>query len=334
MVKKVRKRDGSVVLFDGNKITEAIWKAAKAVGGKDREKAEHVSSLVVKELEKKCGKNKIPGVEEVQDVVEKTLIEEGYAKTAKAYILYRKSHEELRNIKELFDTIEVVEDYIGLNDWMIKENSNMGFSLQGLNNYITTKIITNYWIRRIYPEVIRKAHENVDLHLHDLGTLGAYCVGWDLKDLLIIGFKGVPGKVESKPAKHLRSALGQIVNFFYTLQGETAGAQAFSNFDTLLAPFIRYDDLDYNQVKQAMQEFLFNLAVPTRVGFQTPFTNITLDLKVPQYMKDEPVIIGGKMKKETYKEFQEEINMINKAFAEIMIEGDAAGRPFTFPIPT
>ena len=334
MVKKVRKRDGSVVLFDGNKITEAVWKAAKAVGGKDREKAKRISDLVLEELEEKYGENGIPEVEEIQDAVEKTLIEEGHAKTAKAYILYRKSHEELRNVKGLFDTIEAVEDYIGLNDWMVKENSNMGFSLQGLNNYITTKIITNYWIRRIYPESIRKAHENVDLHLHDLGTLGAYCVGWDLKDLLIIGFKGVPGKVESKPAKHFRTVLGQIVNFFYTLQGETAGAQAFSNFDTLLAPFIRYDNLDYKQVRQAMQEFLFNLAVPTRVGFQTPFTNITLDLKVPSYMKDEPVIIGGEMKKETYKEFQKEMDMLNIVFAELMIEGDASGRPFTFPIPT
>ncbi len=334
MVKKVRKRDGSVVLFDGNKIAEAVWKAAKAVGGKDREKAKRISNLVLEELEKKYGENGIPEVEEIQDAVEKTLIEEGHAKTAKAYILYRKSHEELRNVRGLFDTIEAVEDYIGLNDWMVKENSNMGFSLQGLNNYITTKIITNYWIRRIYPESIRKAHENVDLHLHDLGTLGAYCVGWDLKDLLIIGFKGVPGKVESKPAKHFRTVLGQIVNFFYTLQGETAGAQAFSNFDTLLAPFIRYDNLDYKQVRQAMQEFLFNLAVPTRVGFQTPFTNITLDLKVPSYMKDEPVIIGGEMKKETYKEFQKEMDMLNIVFAELMIEGDASGRPFTFPIPT
>ena len=334
MVKKVRKRDGSVVLFDGDKTTEAVWKAAKAVGGKNREKAQHISDLIVKELEIRHKENGIPEVEEIQDLVEKTLIEEGHAKTAKAYILYRKSHEELRNVKGLFDTIEAVEDYIGLNDWMVKENSNMGFSLQGLNNYITTKIITNYWIRRIYPESIRKAHENVDLHLHDLGTLGAYCVGWDLKDLLVVGFKGVPGKVESKPAKHFRTALGQIVNFFYTLQGETAGAQAFSNFDTLLSPFVRYDNLDYIQVKQAMQEFLFNLAVPTRVGFQTPFTNITMDLKVPNYIRDEPIVIGGEMKKETYKEFQKEMNMINRAFAELMIEGDASGRPFTFPIPT
>jgi len=208
------------------------------------------------------------------------------------------------------------------------------FSLQGLNNYIATKIITNYWIRRIYPEAIRVSHEKGDFHIHDLGTLGAYCVGWDLRDLLLTGFKGVPGKVASKPPKHLRAALGQMVNFFYTLQGETAGAQAFSNFDTLLAPFVRYDNLDYKQVKQSMQEFLFNLAVPTRVGFQTPFTNITMDLKVPSYMKDEPVIIGGVPQRETYKEFQEEINLLNKAFAECMIEGDANGRLFTFPIPT
>jgi len=268
MVKKIRKRDGSVVPFLQEKIIEAIWKAAKAVGGKDRERSEYLSNLVVKNINEKYGEAGIPGVEEVQDLVEKTLIEQGHAKVAKAYILYRKSHDELRHVKGLFDTIEVVDDYISLNDWMVKENSNMGFSLQGLNNYIATKIITNYWIRRIYPEAIRIAHQNTDLHIHDLGTLGAYCVGWDLKDLLIVGFKGVPGKVVSKPPKHLSAALGQIVNFFYTLQGETAGAQAFSNFDSLLAPFVRYDNLDYNQVKKLIQSFLFNMSVPTRVGFQ------------------------------------------------------------------
>jgi len=206
--------------------------------------------------------------------------------------------------------------------------------LQGLNNYIAEKIVKNYWVNRIYPERIRKVHENVDIHIHDLGTLGPYCVGWDLKDLLISGFTGVEGKVQTKPAKHLRTALGQMVNFFYTLQGESAGAQAFSNFDTLLAPFVRYDKLDYKQVKQAMQEFCFNMAVPTRVGFQTPFTNITLDLKVPDYMRDEPVIIGGKPQDFTYGECQKEMDMINMAFAEVMIEGDAKGRLFTFPIPT
>ncbi|MEA3329654.1 MAG: ribonucleoside triphosphate reductase [Nanoarchaeota archaeon] len=334
MINKIRKRDGSVVPFRVEKIVEAIWKAVKAVGGTDEKKAEKLANLAVEELSKKFEDYSIPDVEDVQDLVEKTLIEERHAKTAKAYILYRKSHDELRRVKGLFDTIEAVDDYIGLNDWMVKENSNMGFSLQGLNNYIATKIVSNYWMRRVYPEAIRIAHENVDLHVHDLGILGAYCVGWDLKDLIITGFRGVKGKVESKPPKHLRTVLGQMVNFFYTLQGETAGAQAFSNFDTLLAPFIKYDKLDYLQVKQAIQEFLFNLSVPTRVGFQTPFTNITLDLKVPSYMKDEPVIIGGEPQKETYSEFQKEMDIINQAFAECMIEGDASGRVFTFPIPT
>lgn len=334
MVNKVRKRDGSVVLFQKEKIANAIWKAVRAVGGNDKGRAEKVAEIVIEKIERIHGDYGIPDVEEVQDLVEKVLIEEGHAKVAKAYILYRRSHEELRNIKGLFDTIEVIEDYISLDDWMVKENSNMSFSLQGLNNYIATKIISNYWMRRVYPEAIRKIHEAGDVHIHDLGTLGAYCVGWDLKDLLMTGFRGVKGKVESRPAKHLRTALGQIVNFFYTLQGETAGAQAFSNLDTLLAPFIRYDNLDYKQVKQIMQEFAFNLAVPTRVGFQTPFTNITMDLKVPDYMRDEPVVIGGELKKETYKEFEEEMKMINRAFAEIMLEGDASGQVFTFPIPT
>jgi len=334
MVHKIRKRDGNVVLFDREKIAEAIWKAAKAVGGTDRKRPEELANMIVKILDEKYGENGIPSVEEVQDLVEKVLIEEGHAKVAKAYILYRKSHEELRNVKGLFDTIEAVDDYISSDDWMIKENSNMGFSLQGLNNYVATKIITNYWMRRIYPEAIRNAHENADIHIHDLGTLGAYCVGLDLKDLLMTWFTGVSGKVSSKPPKHFRTALGQIVNFFYTLQGETAGAQAFSNFDTLLAPFVRYDNLSYNEVRQAMQEFLFNLAVPTRVGFQTPFTNITMDLKVPDYMQNEPVVVGGKPQKQTYKEFEKEMIMINRAFAECMVEGDAHGRVFTFPIPT
>jgi len=334
MVNKIRKRDGSVVLFNQDKITEAIWKAVKSVGGRDKNKTEHLSDLVIKKIEERYGDMGIPAVEEVQDLVEKILIEEGHAKVAKSYILYRKSHEELRNVKGLFDTIEAVEDYIGLNDWMVKENSNMGFSLQGLNNYIATKIVSNYWMRRVYPEAIRKVHESASFHIHDLGILGAYCVGWDLKDLLLTGFKGVEGKVASKPPKHFYVALGQIINFFYTLQGESAGAQAFSNFDTLLAPFIRYDNLNYKGVKQGMQEFLFNMAVPTRVGFQTPFTNITMDLKIPSYMMDEHVIIGGVPQEETYKEFQSEMDILNKAFAEVMLEGDADGRVFTFPIPT
>ncbi|MBS3087122.1 ribonucleoside triphosphate reductase [Candidatus Pacearchaeota archaeon] len=334
MVKKIRKRDGSVVFFQADKIEDAIWKAVRAVGGKDRERVKVIANKVVEKLDRIHGEHGIADVEDVQDLIEKVLIEEGHAKVGKAFILYRKSREDLRDVKGLFDTIEAVEDYIGLNDWMVKENSNMGYSLQGLNNYIATKIVSNYWMRRIYPEAVRKVHESGDLHVHDLGTLGAYCVGWDLKDLLMVGFKGVKGKVESKPAKHLRTALGQMVNFFYTLQGESAGAQAFSNFDTLLAPFIRYDGLDYKQVKQSMQEFVFNMAVPTRVGFQTPFTNITMDLEVPSYMANEYVVIGGELKMDKYGDFQKEMDMINRAFAECMLEGDASGQVFTFPIPT
>jgi len=334
MVKKIRKRDGNVVEFEKEKIVEAIWNAVRAVGGSDKKHVEYLTNIIIVTLETKYGVHGIPKVEEVQDIVEKVLIEEGHAKTAKAYILYRKSHEELREIRGMFDTIEAVESYMGQRDWMIKENSNMGFSLQGLNNYLATKIVAKYWMRRIYPEAIRKVHEGADLHIHDLGTLGSYCVGWDLKDLLLRGFTGVSGKVSCKPPKHLSTALGQIVNFFYTLQGESAGAQAFSNFDTLLAPFIKYDDLSYDQLKQSMQAFVFNLSVPTRVGFQSPFTNITLDLKVPDYMKNEPVVIGGKVMKEIYSEFQKEMDMLNKVFAEVMIEGDSEGRVFTFPIPT
>ncbi len=228
----------------------------------------------------------------------------------------------------------LVESYLKQLDWKVNENSNMAYSIQGLNNYIASEISKNYWLNKIYPADIKNAHLNGDIHIHDLNIISVYCVGWDLKDLLTEGFRGVRGKIESAPPKHFRTALGQIVNFMYTMQGEAAGAQAFSNFDTLLAPFIKYDNLDYEQVKQAMQEFVFNMNVPTRVGFQTPFTNITMDLTVPSYYAEQPVIIGGELQKKTYKEFQNEMDMINKAFFEIMMQGDASGRVFTFPIPT
>ena len=230
--------------------------------------------------------------------------------------------------------IKLVEDYLKKLDWQIKENSNMTYSIQGLNNYISSAISKNYWLNRIYTSDIKHAHENGDIHIHDLNMISTYCVGWDLKDLLIEGFTGVDGKVKCAPPKHFRTALGQIVNFLYTMQGEAAGAQAFSNFDTLLAPFIRYDKLDYMQVKQAMQEFVFNLNVPTRTGFQTPFTNITMDLTVPSYYANAPVIIGGELMEETYQEFQNEMNLINKAYFEVMMQGDYTGKVFTFPIPT
>ncbi|MEM3536771.1 MAG: ribonucleoside triphosphate reductase [Candidatus Bathyarchaeia archaeon] len=333
-MKFVRKRDGRLEAFDQERITNAIWKAAKAVGGKDRELAKRLSDQVVAELKKRFGEEGVPTVEEIQDVVEKTLIENGHARTAKAYILYRKQHQDLRELAAILSSADLVDQYLEIEDWRVRENSNMSYSLQGLNNYLSSTVIAKYWITRIYPPKIADAHFSGDMHIHDLGVLGPYCVGWDVKDLLLFGFGGVQGKIESKPAKHFRTALGQVVNFFYTLQGEAAGAQAFSNFDTYLAPFIRYDGLNQKEVEQALQEFFFNMNVPTRVGFQTPFTNLTLDLVVPDFMKDEPVIIGGEVMDKTYGDMHAEMEIFNLAFAEVMNKGDAKGRVFTFPIPT
>jgi len=232
------------------------------------------------------------------------------------------------------ENIILIDRYLNQTDWKVNENSNMDYSIQGLNNYIASEISKKYWLNKVYTPEISNAHKSGDIHIHDLNIISVYCVGWDLKDLLVEGFTGVWGKVESAPSKHFRSALGQAVNFMYTMQGEAAGAQAFSNFDTLLAPFIYYDNLDYAQVKQALQEFVFNMNVPTRVGFQTPFTNITMDLIVPSYYADQAVIIGGEPQEKTYKEFQKEMDILNKAFFEVMMEGDNSGRVFTFPIPT
>jgi anaerobic ribonucleoside-triphosphate reductase len=333
-VKFVRKRDGRLEPFDQERITNAIWKAAKAVGGKDRELAKRLSDQVVAELKRRFGEDGVPTVEEIQDVVEKILIENGHARTAKAYILYRKQHQDIRELAGLLSQADLVDQYLDMEDWRVKENSNMSYSLQGLNNYLSSTVIAKYWITRIYPPNIADAHFSGDMHIHDLGVLGPYCVGWDIKDLLLTGFGGVPGKIESIPAKHFRTALGHVVNFFYTLQGEAAGAQAFSNFDTYLAPFIRYDGLSQKEVEQSLQEFFFNMNVPTRVGFQTPFTNVTLDLKVPDFMKDEPVIIGGEFKDATYGDMEKEMEIFNIAFAKVLSQGDAKGRVFTFPIPT
>ena len=232
------------------------------------------------------------------------------------------------------DTNNLIHKYINNHDWRIKENSNQDYSYQGMRQYITNHVLSNFWLTELYPPHIADAHRNGDLHLHDLGELSTYCCGWDLQDILMRGFRGEGRKSESAPAKHFRVALGQLCNFFYTLQGEAAGAQAVSSFDTLLAPFIRYDGLDYPQVKQAMQEFIFNMNVPTRVGFQAPFTNLSFDLQPPSTYADQPVIIGGELQTETYGDFQTEMDMVNRAFAEVMLEGDAKGRVFTFPIPT
>ena len=333
-VETIRKRNGQVVAFDQEKITTAIWAAVQAVGGRDIGKAQKLSDQVVKGIRRKYEDGSTPSVEHVQDIVEKVLIENGHAKVAKAYILYREQHKNIREVTRLLRDITIIDDYLDEMDWRVRENSNMTYSLQGLNVHITQKVVCNYWLNSVYPKEIRDAHVNGEFHIHDLGTLGPYCVGWDLQDLLIEGFRGVRGKVESKAARHFDVALMQVVNFLYTLQGEAAGAQAFSNFDTLLAPFIYYDGLDYEQVKQCLQKFLYNMNVPTRVGFQTPFTNITLDLKAPQYLKEQPVVIGGEVKDKAYGEFQEQMDMFNRAFAETMSQGDATGRPFTFPIPT
>ena len=332
-MKFVRKRDGRLEPFDQERITNAVWKAAKAVGGTDRELTKRISNQVVAELNRRFGEDGCPTVEEIQDIVEKMIIENGHARTAKAYILYRKQHQDLRELASLLGSADMVDQYLDIEDWRVKENSNMSYSLQGLNNYLSSTVIAKYWITRIYPPHIADAHFSGDMHIHDLGVLGPYCVGWDVRDLLMTGFGGVSGKIESKPAKHFRTALGQIVNFFYTLQGEAAGAQAFSNFDTYLAPFIRADGLGPREVEQTLQEFLFNMNVPTRVGFQTPFTNLTMDLTIPEFMKDEPSIIGGQPG-EAFGELQAELDMFDAAFADVMSMGDSKGRVFTFPIPT
>lgn len=230
--------------------------------------------------------------------------------------------------------MDIIKNYLSESDWKVKENSNMQYSLQGLNNHIHQEIVKNYWLDEIYTEEIKNQHLEGYMHIHDLGSLSSYCVGWDLEELLRKGFNGVENKVSSGPANHFRTALMQIVNFLYTMQGEAAGAVAFSNFDTLLAPFIYYDNLSYEEVKQSLQEFIFNMNVPTRVGFQSPFSNITLDIVVPSNYKNKNVIIKGKEREKTYSEFQEEMNMVNRAFIEVMMEGDYDGRPFSFPIPT
>jgi len=334
-ITKVRKRDGSIVEFNQQKITDAIFKALTATNQGDGELAKKLSDRVVLLLNRRFKKEEIPEIEQIQDIVEEVLILEGLVETAKAYILYREQRRRIREaVKVSEEAVERIDQYLENLDWEVQENANMAFSLQGLNHYATTYVIKKYWLNKIYPKEIRRAYEEGDFHLHDLDTLSTYCAGWDLYDLLIKGFGGVPGKVESKPAKHFRVALGQVVNFLYTLQGEAAGAVSFSNFDTLLAPFIRYDNLNYQQVKQALQEFLFNMAVPTRVGFQTPFSNITLDLKPSPVYKNLPVIIGGKPQDKVYGDFEEEMKIFNKALYEVYMEGDAKGRPFHFPIPT
>ena len=328
----VQKRDGRMAPFDFEKIRAAILKAGKATGEFGTETARQLA-LRVLNLAHMTWTTTSPSVEQVQDLVEEVLLTSPFKKTAKAYILYRDQHARLREMMQKAD-VDLIDNYLNQLDWKVQENSNMSYSLQGLNNYISSEISKTYWLNKIYPADIREAHLSGDFHIHDLGMLSVYCVGWDLHDLLRSGFRGVAGKAESTPARHFRTALGQIVNFFYTLQGEAAGAQAFSNVDTLLAPFIRYDGLSEKEVRQALQEFVFNVNIPTRVGFQTPFTNITLDLEPSALLADQPVVIGGQLQNETYGAFAKEMHVFNRAFLDVMAEGDAKNRVFTFPIPT
>lgn len=330
-IEKVQKRNGEICEFDMTKIKQALARAGAATGEFSVDEAERLALRTTVSL---CTMGiALPQVEQIQDVVEEVLLQSPHRKTARAYILYREQHKTIRALANR-DSVSLVDGYLGKLDWQVKENSNMAYSLQGLNNYISSEISKVYWLNRIYPPEIRDAHERGDLHIHDLNLLAVYCVGWDLQDLLLSGFRGAEGKAESSPANHFRSALGQIGNFFYTLQGEAAGAQALSSFDTLLAPFVRRDGLTYGEVKQAIKAFVFNLNVPTRVGFQTPFTNLTLDLKPSVNLRDQCVIVGGEIQQETYGEFQHEMNLINRALFEVLGEGDARGRVFTFPIPT
>ncbi len=335
MISKIEKRSGKFADFKIEKIEDAVYKALTFTKEGGKEEAREISKKVLNLLLTRFGRDETPHVEDVQNIVEEVLILDGFTETSKAYILYREKRREMRDtLAGLDESTELIEKYIDEIDWQVKENANMTYSLQGLNQYTTSYISKKYWLNKIYPEKIRNAANNQDFHIHDLNLLATYCCGWDLQDLLIRGFGGVSSKVESKPPKHLRPALGQIVNFFFTLQGESAGAQAMSNFDTLLAPFIRKDNLSYKQVKQSLQEFAFNCMVPTRVGFQTPFINVSLDVTVPQFMKDQQIIIGGEPQEETYGDFQKEMDIFNKAFYEVLMEGDAKGRVFTFPIPT
>jgi ribonucleoside-triphosphate reductase len=334
-IEKIRKRDGRVVDFEKDKINNAVHKAIVATNQGDGEESKRVSEKVFQLLEKRFKKGEVPTIEQIQDIVEEALILEDFVETAKAYILYRDQRRAIREASKVTDeSSEKVDSYLKELDWQVKENANMTYSLQGLNQYVGSYISKKYWLNKIYPKEIRDAASNEDFHIHNLELLAPYCAGWDLYDFLVKGFGGVEGKLEARPPKHFRTALGQLVNVLFTLQGETAGANAVSNFDTLLAPFIRYDKLDYKQVKQAMQEFLYNCMVPTRVGFQTPFLNVSIDINPPAFLANQPVIIGGEPQNENYGEFQEERNMLIKAFYEGLMEGDASGRPFTFPIPT
>lgn len=332
MIRTVRKRNGEVKDFNKTKIARAIFKAAKACGGTDYDIALDLTDQVIRYLEAKYSDP--VEIENIQDAVEKVLIENGHARTAKKYILYRHQRTESREKNSLVGaTINLMNNYLEDLDWQVKENANgSDKSVMALYNYTREEFVKLYWLNEIYPVEVSNAHESGDLHIHDLGFLSPYCSGWDLYQLILQGFRGE--RQSSGPAGHLSTILGQLANSIFATQLENAGAQAFSSFDTYLAPFVHYDQLTYGEVKRYMKSFIFEINMPMRVGGQAPFSNLTFDLSCPSNLKDTAVIIGGEMKDTTYGQFQDEMDMINKAFVECMMEGDSEGRLFTFPIPT
>ncbi len=331
----IQKRDGSVVPFDIGKIQSAIEKAFIATDMVFTDDILELLSLRAIARFQPEIENGVIHLERVQDAVEKALVEAGFAETAKAYILYRKQHEKIRNFdKNMLDFSRTVNDYLDRSDWRVRENSTVSYSIGGLILHNSGTVVANYWLNEVYDEEIAKAHRQADMHIHDLSMLSGYCAGWSLKQLIREGLGGVNGKITSAPAKHLSTLVNQMVNFLGVLQNEWAGAQAYSSFDTYLAPFIKADALSYETAKQAIQSFIFGVNTPSRWGTQSPFSNITLDWIVPQDLKDTPAVVGGKNQPFTYGDCQEEMDMINRAFLEIMIEGDAANRGFQYPIPT
>ncbi|MEA5055765.1 MAG: ribonucleoside triphosphate reductase [Propionicimonas sp.] len=328
----VIKRDGTTASFDVERIRSAIARAGAATGELDGAEAHLLARQVCVRLARR---GTPPHVEEIQDAVEHLLIDSGYTATARAYIVYREQHTRLRDTRNaMVDVANSINEYLDRSDWRINANANQGYSLGGLILNTSGKVTANYWLSHIYPPEVGQAHRDGDVHIHDLDMLSGYCAGWSLKTLLREGLNGVPGKVDATPAKHLGSAVGQMVNFLGCLQNEWAGAQAFSSFDTYLAPFIRKDGLGYDEVKQAIQELIYNLNVPSRWGTQTPFTNLTFDWVCPEDLRDENPIIGGEELDFSYGDLQAEMDMINRAYIEVMTAGDASGRVFTFPIPT
>ncbi len=336
-IARIKKRDGTVVDFCQDKITEAVFKAMRSQGIEDRAAAKHISDITTFILEEKFGGFTIPSVEQIQDIVEMVLMKQGYHEVAKAYILYRERHKDIREAKKTGLNLErLIKDYINDRDWKIRENSNEGtMSFSGLNARISGEVLANFALNQLYSEKVKKAHLEGEFHIHDLTyPIVGYCAGWSLEQLLRKGFGHVPNQVHSYPARHLETATLHMVNFIGTMQGEFAGAQAFSSVDTLLAPFVRADGLSYERVKQDIQKLIFGLNVPSRWGWQTPFSNLTFDLTVPEDMKNKKVVVGGVELDSCYGDYQREMDMINRAFLELMIEGDQKGRVFTFPIPT